>query len=120
MRILIAAIGSRGDVQPMMALGLALRERGHDVTACVPPDYVEWAARLGLDAQPVGLNMTEFIRQGTAGVRGILHALREFPRMIRSHFPALEGLARDSDVMLGSTLLACGPSFAEKFSLRFH
>ena len=32
MRILIAAVGSRGDVAPITGLGTALRGAGHDVT----------------------------------------------------------------------------------------
>ena len=30
MRVLLSTIGSRGDVQPLIALALALRELGHE------------------------------------------------------------------------------------------
>jgi len=39
MRILLSTIGSRGDVQPLVALGLQLKELGQDVHMCVPPDF---------------------------------------------------------------------------------
>ncbi|MCP3872601.1 MAG: hypothetical protein GY699_05515, partial [Desulfobacteraceae bacterium] len=34
MKILIATIGTRGDVQPYIALGRALMESGHEITIC--------------------------------------------------------------------------------------
>ena len=34
MNILILTIGTRGDVQPYVALGKGLRAAGHDVTIC--------------------------------------------------------------------------------------
>lgn len=38
-RIVITTWGSFGDVNPYLALGLGLRERGHDVVLCMPPYY---------------------------------------------------------------------------------
>jgi len=34
MRIVIATSGSRGDVQPYVALGIELKSRGHTVVVC--------------------------------------------------------------------------------------
>ena len=42
MRILLSTIGSRGDVQPLVALGLRLKELGQEVRMCVPPDFRDW------------------------------------------------------------------------------
>ena len=41
MRILLSTIGSRGDVQPLVALAIQLRALGDDVRFCVPPDFRE-------------------------------------------------------------------------------
>jgi vancomycin aglycone glucosyltransferase len=38
MRVLLTTYGSRGDVQPMVALALALRNLGADIRLCAPPD----------------------------------------------------------------------------------
>lgn len=38
MRVVLSTFGSRGDVEPVAALGLALVERGADVHVCAPPD----------------------------------------------------------------------------------
>lgn len=35
MRVLLSTIGSRGDVQPLLALALELKDFGHDVRMCV-------------------------------------------------------------------------------------
>ncbi|HKH94701.1 MAG TPA: glycosyltransferase [Gemmatimonadaceae bacterium] len=44
MRVLLSTIGSRGDVQPLVALAMQLRALGEDVHLCVPPDFREWMA----------------------------------------------------------------------------
>ncbi|WP_227983778.1 glycosyltransferase [Nocardia spumae] len=54
MRIAIPLTGTRGDVQPVLALGLELRRRGHDVVLGAPPNLVEFAASAGLSAQACG------------------------------------------------------------------
>lgn len=53
MRILMSTIGSRGDVQPLVALGSQLRLIGQDVRLCVPPDFQEWIERLGFAVTPI-------------------------------------------------------------------
>jgi len=42
MRALLSTIGSRGDVQPMVALALQLRTLGHEGRICAPPDFRSW------------------------------------------------------------------------------
>jgi vancomycin aglycone glucosyltransferase len=54
MRVLLSTIGSRGDVQPMVALALQLIELGHEVRMCAPPDFREWIGTLGIPFVPVG------------------------------------------------------------------
>ncbi|MBI1258008.1 MAG: hypothetical protein GC204_11090 [Chloroflexi bacterium] len=39
MNIILMAFGSRGDVQPFLALAVALRQRGHSVTLAAPEDF---------------------------------------------------------------------------------
>lgn len=52
----MALVGSRGDVQPALAVGLELRRRGHEVIAGVAPNLVPLARRLGLDPVPLGID----------------------------------------------------------------
>ncbi|SES40710.1 glycosyltransferase [Lentzea albida] len=53
MRVAILAHGSRGDIQPMVALGYELRRRGHSVVMTVNENLAEWAARSGIDVVPM-------------------------------------------------------------------
>ena len=57
MRALIAAVGTRGDVQPALALALELRKLGHAVRLCTSPNFVDWAKGLGFEAVPMGVEM---------------------------------------------------------------
>ena len=42
MQVLLSSIGSRGDVQPIVALGLELQALGHRARLCVAPNFKEW------------------------------------------------------------------------------
>ncbi|HEY1922136.1 MAG TPA: glycosyltransferase, partial [Tepidisphaeraceae bacterium] len=53
-RILIAALGSHGDVHPFMGLGRTLVERGHEVRLIAPAMYDVIARLAGLQFVPVG------------------------------------------------------------------
>ncbi|MFD2792731.1 glycosyltransferase [Promicromonospora vindobonensis] len=54
MRHVFALVGSRGDVQPALAVALELRRRGHEVVTGVAPNLVPLAQRLGLGPVPLG------------------------------------------------------------------
>lgn len=57
MRVLLSVVGTRGDVQPVIALALAVRALGHEVRLGVPPNFIAWAEGLGFTATPVGIEM---------------------------------------------------------------
>ncbi len=77
MRIALAVEGTRGDVHPMLALAPRLRERGHDVFVCAPPDFAEDAARQGVPFRPVGVDVRSYLgSQAHLLHGGALHALR--------------------------------------------
>jgi UDP:flavonoid glycosyltransferase YjiC (YdhE family) len=54
MRIAIIAIGSRGDVQPFVALGGGLQRAGHAVRVLTHDLYAAMTAPLGLELRPLG------------------------------------------------------------------
>lgn len=54
MRVLLSSIGSRGDVQPMLALGLELQALGHRARLCVAPNFKDWIESYGLECIPIG------------------------------------------------------------------
>ena len=54
MRVLLSTIGTRGDVQPLVALALQLMALGQEVRLCVPPDFRDWIEGLGMPVTPIG------------------------------------------------------------------
>ena len=120
MRVLLAAFGTRGDIQPLVALGLELRGRGHQVTVCTPPDYTEWVQCFGLEAHAVGAPFDAFVKQSSNGLAGIRFAMQALPKMIAAQYDAMNELAKQTDVTLGAALTAAGASFAEKYGLQYH
>ena len=54
MRVLLSTIGSRGDVQPLVALASEVRALGEEVHLCVPPDFRDWIEGLGMAVTPIG------------------------------------------------------------------
>ena len=57
MRVLLAPHGTRGDVQPMLALAVALRARGHDVIFAVPSNFLAWIRAFGFEAVSNGVDI---------------------------------------------------------------
>lgn len=45
--------GSRGDIQPYMALGLGLQARGHTARLATHAIYADWIRGCGLEFAPV-------------------------------------------------------------------
>src|SRR3569833_3478347 len=56
MRVLLSTYGTRGDVEPLVALAAEPRTLGAEVRMCVPPDeeLTDRLGGLGIDAVPVG------------------------------------------------------------------
>ena len=54
MKFVLAGYGSRGDVEPCVAVGRELLGRGHDVCMAVPPDKLGFVESVGLTAVASG------------------------------------------------------------------
>lgn len=52
--VLLTSIGTAGDIQPFIGLGIALRERGHRVTMLVNEHFEAWATENNLEFVPLG------------------------------------------------------------------
>jgi UDP:flavonoid glycosyltransferase YjiC (YdhE family) len=58
-KFVLAAHGTRGDVEPCAAVGVELQRRGHEVRMAVPPDLVDFVALAGLPAASYGPDSRE-------------------------------------------------------------
>ncbi|OBJ55160.1 glycosyltransferase [Mycobacterium asiaticum] len=54
MRFVVATYGTRGDIEPCVAVGLELQRRGHDVLLAVPPNLIGFVESAGLSAVAYG------------------------------------------------------------------
>lgn len=117
MRFLLGGFGSRGDFQPMLALALALRERGHAVTLVSSPDFEAQAASSGVPFVSAGESFQQHLeRHAEKGV----NLLRLIPEVLRGHFALLEPLVGGVDVLVASPLNVACASLAEKYGKRYH
>lgn len=105
MKITLMAFGSRGDIQPFLALAVALRERGHDVTLAAPGDFEAQINAYGVRYIPIPIsNMDMMQKESAKGVarKGVTPATmlafwREIiPEMKRALLAATQQVAEES------------------------
>lgn len=63
MKIVLLAIGSRGDVQPLAALGVGLKNHGHKVMLIAGDDFTGLVQETGLEFIPLGINIQNALGQ---------------------------------------------------------
>ena len=61
MRILLMSIGSRGDMEPFLALGQELLKQGHDVGFCFPEQFEGLAQEVSPTFYPQDKSLLELI-----------------------------------------------------------
>ncbi|MEU1013709.1 glycosyltransferase [Streptomyces sp. NPDC005890] len=107
MRVLLMAYGSRGDVEPLVAVAVQLREGGVDVRMCTPPDFAELFDSVGLPLAPIGEPVRPF-------VKGVLTGMTKAPAeglparaaaLTATTYEAVVTAAEGCDVILATGLL---------------
>lgn len=66
MRIALLTHGTRGDVQPFIALGKGLAACGHDVLLAAPDEFAAWIEGHGLEFRSAGVNFHDFLQSPDA------------------------------------------------------
>ena len=62
MKIVIATCGTRGDVQPLIALALALNHRGHNTLIAAPPEHADWVENCGCAFHALGSDFSAMLK----------------------------------------------------------
>jgi UDP:flavonoid glycosyltransferase YjiC (YdhE family) len=119
LKVLLATIGSRGDVQPMLALAQALRARGHYPTVAAPADFEAWISSFGVPFAPLGVDMQAYLNQNKNALTGNAMAMmRETTRFLQSQMAPqarqLQAACAGADVLVFAGIAAVvAPSVAE-------
>lgn len=121
MRVLLSTIGSRGDVQPLVALALELKALGQEVRLCVPPDFRDWIESLGMSVIPIG---PELRSTGKANPSAPLPTPEQRRQMIAgtvaTQFATIAAAAQGCDLIVGATALQiAAPSVAETMGIPY-
>jgi sterol 3beta-glucosyltransferase len=95
---MLATYGTTGDVQPLLALAVELRRRGHTPSFGAPPDFATRIKRLGFDFVPLGPPMDPCelrLVYGRASLSNdvVQHVQRTLPLVIRDTPRMVEELA---------------------------
>ncbi len=100
MRIAILTLGSRGDVQPYVALGVALKSAGHTVTLATFAEFEPFVRKYGLDFSPIAGGIRELLETDeghhvldTGGHP--VRMLRNIRRVVRLVEPTMAQIVRD-------------------------
>ena len=106
-------IGSRGDVQPVVALASHLKALGHEVRVCVPPDFREWVESLGIPVTPIGPEgrRSAATRPTATRPQTPLAAAQRRQMMeatVATQFQPLTSAAQECDVIVAATALTGG------------
>ncbi|PRY38873.1 glycosyltransferase [Umezawaea tangerina] len=106
MRVLLSTYGSRGDVEPLVALAVELRVLGVEVVVCAPPDFAERLAGVGVGFVPVGPSASAL----TVAAPAPSSIPERAARLVAEQFEVVAGAARGCDAMVvtGMTPTAAG------------
>lgn len=127
--ITLITVGSRGDIQPYLALGLGLKTSGHSVQLATHAIYGDWVQKTGLDFAPVEGNPMEMITgdAGRAWVEtgrrglGFLRGFRQFmdPLLHQATTDVMAACAGTDLVVFSGIAFYAAYSVAEKLGLPF-
>jgi vancomycin aglycone glucosyltransferase len=118
--VLLTTWGSRGDVEPLAGLAVALRELGAEARVCAPPDedFAELLARVGVPLIPLGPSVRSVVANPTPPTAR--DAFRLAPELVAARFETLGVAAAECDALLATGLMPAGArDVAEKLGIRY-
>ena len=108
MQVLLSSIGSRGDVQPLVALALELQALGHKARLCVAPNFKEWIESYGLECTPIGPDLKK-MTGGTVPGKPVLPPKEQLQQLavqtVRMQFQVITEAVRGCDLAVAAGAL---------------
>ena len=131
MRVFIVTVGSRGDVQPFVALGKGLQAAGHDVTLCASSSFETLVTGSGLafahmDDEVVAMMKSDTGRAVVEQATNVFRMLVLGFRLMKRMTPMQRAMQRDAwaaarkadpDVIIYHPKMHTAPDFAEKLGV---
>jgi sterol 3beta-glucosyltransferase len=123
MRIAIMAFGSRGDVQPFVALGQGLKAAGYAPYIVALDDYEAFVTGAGVDFFPLGISLLEAnpdqfmaaIQSGQNTVSGVLALIGSMAPVVTRMVEAVSEACANADALIASLIaMPAAHAFAEK------
>jgi sterol 3beta-glucosyltransferase len=122
MHLTVVAVGSRGDVQPYLALSLGLQKAGYEVQFCADRIFTDLVETTGLTFTPITAAPVDIMQQNLSKHGGPVKLLRwlesHFKPLARQFFADLEAATRHTDAILYSSLAFAGYHVAEKHGIK--
>jgi vancomycin aglycone glucosyltransferase len=119
-RVLLTAWGSRGDVEPLVALAVALRGLGAEAVVAAPPDedFVVLLQRSGVPLVPLGPPVRSVVARAKSAARPDPFELAS--ELVAARFETLTAAAEGCDALVATGLMPAGArDVAERFGLRY-
>jgi UDP:flavonoid glycosyltransferase YjiC (YdhE family) len=113
MRVLLAPHGSRGDIQPMLALAHALRDRGHVAAFVAPANFVEWIRTHGFEAESNGIDVEAVLQAAGADLHSLRWQMRHLAELSATLFESVARASERADLIVGAGVQMASASVAE-------
>lgn len=115
MKVVLAPFGTRGDVQPMIALGRGLQRRGHEVLLTGPENFGPWAEALGLPFAAAGPDIERQLRSAGDAAGSFAYQVRYLIReLVPRQFNMLPDLCESADLIVGAGIQFAARSVADR------
>lgn len=131
MKVLIITLGTRGDVQPYIALGKGLKAAGHEVTLCACSSFESFITEHGLSYAYMNDEIIQMIQSSTGGAivedaDSLFGMFKVYLRLMKMVTPMQRKIMAESwraaqecnpDLILFHVKGLGGPHFAEKLGV---
>jgi sterol 3beta-glucosyltransferase len=114
MKTCILTIGTRGDIQPYIALGLGLRDAGHRVTIATLAEFKSLMDSYGLKHEPL---RGDFLTAARANNGNSLHLIRQYVQMARDTISDEWSSAQGAEVFIYNPAAMGAFDIAEKLGV---
>jgi sterol 3beta-glucosyltransferase len=125
MRVTLLTIGTRGDVQPFVALGKGLQSAGHSVTLATHASFGSWINSMGLGFSPLAGDPRQFLDSeegkqlldGKNGLEYVARGLKTLSALFEALFIDSLEACMGTEAIIYSAASMAGPHIAESLGV---